>query len=114
MKKTSFLLLLPLFAAIGLHAQDADGVYTKVDEAPSVTRSVSPDAQKGQAGLVAVICVIDEQGKVISTAISKSTNQVLDESALAAVKKWTFKPAKKDGKVVKVKVTIPLRFSAES
>lgn len=104
--------------ACSLRAQDADGVYTKVDENPSPTKTAKPAypaelRRDGVEGLVAVSVVIDENGDVISSKVAKSSNKAFDSFALDAINKWKFKPAKKDGKAVKVKVTIPFRFSID-
>lgn len=101
-----------------VRAQDADGVYTKVDENPSPTKTVKPAypselRRDGVEGLVAVSIVISETGDVVSSKVVKSSNKAFEQSALEAVDKWKFKPAKKDGKNVKVKVTIPFRFNIE-
>lgn len=109
-KKTILLSALVLACSVTLKAQTADEVFTKVDENPIPVRTVAPKAQNGEAGLVAVTCVIDEKGKVVSVKVSKSTNGALENSALEAVQNWSFKPAKKDGKAVKVRVTVPIRF----
>jgi len=115
MKSSSLLLTLVLaFAGLSLQAQTADDIHIKVDENPSVLRTVKPEAPQGESGLVAVQCVIDENGKVVSAVVSKSTNSALDSFALEAVAKWDFKPAKKDGKTVKTKVTIPFRFEGKA
>lgn len=92
-----------------------DTVYTKVDVNPVPIKTPPPeyptDARRmGLSGVVAVSIVIDEAGKITSAQVLKSSNPDFDASALAAVKKWTFKPGKKDGVAVKTKVTIPLRF----
>ena len=111
MTKKSLLLSALLFAAcLSLKAQTASDVYTKVDENPIPVRTVAPKPQGDATGLVAVLCIIDENGKVINATVSKSTNSQLDDSALDAVQRWSFKPAKKDGKAVKVRVTVPIRF----
>jgi len=101
-----------------LRAQDADGVYTKVDENPSPVKTAKPVypselRRDGIEGLVAVSVVIDETGDVISSKVAKSSNKAFESAALDAISKWKFKPAKKDGKTVKVKVTIPFRFSID-
>ena len=67
----------------------------------------------GISGVVAVSIVIDEKGLVATAKVAKSSNAEFEASALAAIKKWTFKPAKKDGVPVKVKVTVPIRFDLE-
>ncbi|MDX2186487.1 MAG: energy transducer TonB [Opitutaceae bacterium] len=95
-----------------------DTVYTQVDEKPVPLKTPPPrypDAMKreGVSGIVAVSIVIDEGGNVIKATVAKSTNPEFDSPAVEAVEKWKFKPAKKDGNAVKVKVTVPLRFTAE-
>lgn len=112
MTKSSILLSVLLVAgSLSLKAETPSDVFTKVDESPIPVRTVAPKAKPGEAGLVAVVCVIDENGKVVSAMVSKSTNVSLEESAVDAVQRWSFKPAMKDGKAVKVKVTVPIRFS---
>jgi protein TonB len=49
----------------------------------------------------------------MSSSVSKSSHPDFEKPALDAVKNWKFKPAKKDGNVVKVRVTVPLRFNVE-
>lgn len=95
-----------------------DTVYTKVDVNPVPTKTPPPEypseaKRMGHSGVVAVSIVIDEKGKVASAQVVKSSNPDFDAPALAAVKKWTFKPGKKDGVAVKTKVTVPLRFDLE-
>jgi protein TonB len=95
-----------------------DTVYTKVDVNPVPVRTPPPDypesmKRQGISGVVAVAIVIDETGVVTSAAVAKSTQSDFEAPALAAVKKWKFKPAKKDGTPVKIKVTVPIRFDLE-
>jgi protein TonB len=100
-------------------AQDAEGVYTKVDEKPAAIKTPAPEfpaylKQKGIPGLVSVTCVIDETGNVINAVATKSTRSEFEKPALEAIHNWKFKPAKKDGKPVKVRVVIPFRFTLEA
>jgi protein TonB len=67
----------------------------------------------GVSGVVMVSCTIDEKGDVQDVAIEKSSNVSLNTAAMAAVKKWKFKPAKVDGAPVAKKVTIPLKFTVD-
>ena len=99
-------------------AQDADGVYAKVDQNPIPLKTPEPKYptslnREGISGIVSVSCVIDEKGKVISAKATKSTRAEFEQPALDAVQNWVFKPAMKDGKPVKVRVTIPFRFNLE-
>jgi TonB family C-terminal domain len=112
------LLALVSFISLPFTALADDTIYTKVDENPVPVRTPPPrypDSLKreGVSGVVAVAIVIDETGSVINTAVSKSSHPDFERPALEAVSKWKFKPAKKDGAAVKVRVTLPLRFSIE-
>lgn len=119
----SFLRFFSLLTFIGLTSLPIsifadDTIYTKVDENPVPVKTPPPrypDSLKreGVSGVVAVTIVIDETGAVSSTAVAKSSHPDFEKPAMDAVAKWKFKPAKKDGAAVKVKVTLPLRFSVE-
>jgi len=117
--KYLYLLLIAIcISTLSLHAQDADGVYTKVDENPAPVKTSKPVypmqlKRDGTTGLVALTCVIDEKGEVLSVKVSRSSHPGFDNAAMEALQKWKFKPAKKDGKAVKVKVTIPFRFNLD-
>jgi periplasmic protein TonB len=99
-------------------AQADDTVHTKVDENPVPVKTPPPKypdslKREGVSGVVAVVLVIDEKGGIMSSTISKSSHPDFERPALEAVKNWKFKPAKKDGNPVKVRVTIPLRFNVD-
>lgn len=88
-------------------------------EPPVPVRTVAPeypDALKrdGAMGIVVVDCTVDEQGNVVNPQVEKSTNKGFDEAALSAVKKWKFKPAKRDGNPIAKKVSIPIKFVFDS
>lgn len=88
-------------------------------EPPVPVRTVAPDypdalRREGVSGLVMVKCSIDEQGNVTETVVEKSSNAAFEAPAMAAVKKWKFKPAKQDGTPVAIKVSIPIKFVFES
>jgi protein TonB len=96
----------------------APAVAQKV-EPPVPVRTASPDyppelRREGVSGLVMVKCSIDEQGNVTEAEIEKSSNAAFEKPAVAAVKKWKFKPAKQDGNPVAIKVSIPIKFVFES
>jgi len=116
MTKSSFLILAAALFVGGssLNAQNADTIYSKLDENPVPVRMISPQAVSGETGLVAIVCIVDEQGKVVEATVSKSTNAALELPALNAVQKWGFKPGKKDGKAVKSKIIVPVRFEDQA
>lgn len=88
-------------------------------EPPVPVRTVPPEypdelRREGVSGLVMVKCSIDQQGNVVETEVEKSSNPAFEKPAVAAVKKWKFKPAKQDGNPVAIKVSIPIKFVFES
>jgi periplasmic protein TonB len=87
-------------------------------EPPVPIRTVAPDVpasftRDGSAGLVTINFLVDDKGNVQEPTVVKSTHSILEEPALKAIKKWRFKPAKKDGEAVAVHVTIPMKFDSQ-
>jgi protein TonB len=54
----------------------------------------------GTRGDVIIDVTIDEQGHIVDTQIAQSLGHGVDETVLATVQTWTFKPATKDGVAV--------------
>ena len=105
------------FSAALLQAED-DTIHTKVDENPVPIKTPPPKypeslKREGVSGVVAVVIVIDEKGVIMSSSVSKASHPDFERPTLDAVKQWKFKPAKKEGAAVKVRVTVPLRFSMD-
>ncbi len=101
---------------VSAFAED-DGAITKFDKPPVPTKTPPPNypsSLKGVNGMVAVVVIIDEKGSVIDATVTKSSDPAFEDPSLDAIKRWKFKPAEKDGQAVKAKVTIPVRFNAES
>jgi protein TonB len=95
----------PVFGAEGL-------------EPPVPVRTVAPKfpeemRRNGSAGLVTVSCLIDEKGNVTEPKVVKSSNEAFSEPAIEALKKWKFKPAKRDGEAVSIRVNIPVQFNVD-
>jgi TonB family protein len=90
-----------------------------VDDPPKLLKSVEPNypaqaARFGKEGSVTVNALINESGNVIDTGILKGLkdDMGLEKAAEAAVRKWKFQPAKKDGVNVKVWKPIVITFKA--
>ncbi|MES2697976.1 MAG: energy transducer TonB [Verrucomicrobiota bacterium] len=112
MKKSLSFSLLALAISMPAFAQ------TKA-EPPVPVRTAAPDypdelRREGVSGLVMIKCEIDAQGNVTSAEVEKSSNAAFEKPAVAAVKKWKFKPAKQDGTPIAIKVSIPIKFVFES
>jgi len=70
--------------------------------------------QQGIEGRVVVRMLVDERGRVVKTYVAKTSGySSLDEAAVAAVKKYRFLPALKNGKPVKRWVEQEFLFKIE-
>jgi protein TonB len=70
------------------------------------------DAMRAKVqGLVYVEAVVLENGTVGDVRVVRSLEPGLDQKALEAARKWIFRPARKDGKPVPLRISIELRFS---
>ncbi|HYU31147.1 MAG TPA: energy transducer TonB [Thermoanaerobaculia bacterium] len=67
----------------------------------------------GTQGVVILEAVIDKQGHVRDVRILKRLNMGLDEEAVAAVKEWTFEPARMGGRPVSVYYTLTVNFQIQ-
>jgi periplasmic protein TonB len=62
-------------------------------------------------GTVIVEVLVKKDGTAGDVKVSKSSgHRSLDRAALEAVKKWIFKPGSENGRVVNMRVKIPVRF----
>lgn len=80
---------------------------------PKVIARVSPKLNEFEETLDGEVMVrvnLDETGNIVETFISHSTNKRLNQSALAAVSQWHFKPAIVDGEAVASKLMVPFHF----
>ena len=89
---------------------------TDLDRTPR-TRSQTPPAypfeakKDGRSGTVTVEFVVDETGAVLTPRITDSTDAVFNDSALRAIARWRFEPGRKDGRVVRFRMAVPVVFS---
>jgi TonB family protein len=92
--------------------------YVPNDTAPEAIKQVQPKypaaaSKDSIEGTVWLKVWIDEMGSVAELIVQKSDNEILNHSAIAAAKQWTFKPALMKGKPVAVWVSIPFRFKLQ-
>ena len=93
-------------------------VYKPTDGvlAPVLVKEVKPqytaDAMRARVqGVVTLECVVQPDGAIGEARVTKSLNPGLDQEAIKAVKQWRFKPGRKDGKPVPVRVTLEVTFT---
>ena len=133
MKKSLFFIIISmafLFMGVNADAQDtknADPRYLLLDEHPTfkggspndfavwVSQNVKyPKSAKeaGIEGTVKVHFVIDKKGKISEAHVCESVHPLLDKEAVKVIKKSPkWKPAKKDGRPVKVSYTMTVMFN---
>jgi protein TonB len=76
-----------------------------------VDAEFSEEARKAKfSGNVMVDLIVDENGNPSHIKVARGVGMGLDEKAVEAVRQYKFKPATKDGKPVKVEVTIDVNF----
>jgi protein TonB len=66
----------------------------------------------GINGSVTIEFIISTEGDVLQAQIVKSSHREFEQPALQAILKWKFKPGRRGGKVVNVRVSQPLEFNA--
>jgi protein TonB len=92
----------------------------EVDRPPRVLRAMPPqypfDArQKGIEGRIVLRFVVDSKGKVHEPQIVEAEPEgVFEEAALAALAKYRFRPAVKDGESVDCIVRLPIEFNLKT
>lgn len=91
----------------------------EVEEPPELVASVPPVyppalRRAGVEGRVVLVFVVDEQGQVQDARVERSTRPEFEGPALEAVRKWRFRPARKEGRPVRTYMRQPIRFSISS
>lgn len=61
-------------------------------------------------GEVVVDFVVDEEGYVHDPQVVRSSDRRFDASTLRAVSKWRFEPGKRNGKIVRYRMQLPVAF----
>lgn len=106
-----------IFLATALSAQttltcprETDGVTQ-----PRATYAPDPDyseeaRQEQLSGSLTVCVLVGTDGKVHDVQVTKALGHGLDEKAVAAVRQWTFEPARKNGEPIATHVPIEVSF----
>ena len=92
---------------------------SEVDKPPRVIRKFQPiypfaAKRQGVTGVVMIRCLLGRDGTASKFRILKSKPEgVFDDSGIAAVQKWRFKPGILNGHPVPTWVVIPLKFELD-
>jgi periplasmic protein TonB len=81
---------------------------TRFQSAPLYPHEAKKD---GRSGEVVVEFIVDESGRVHDARVVNSSDRVFEESALRAVTKWQFEPGRRDNKIVRFRMSVPIVFT---
>jgi TonB family protein len=116
-KLTMALLVLLVGGAAALRAQEAGPPYEVGGEVSRPENISSAGAAYTEAarrervsGIVLISAVINEKGNVTEPRVLKGLPLGLNETALAAVSQWKYKPAMRHGQPVPVKYMLAVKF----
>jgi len=104
---------------IKMNKNEASKIYAfkELDRAPEVIKTVKPEypeklKREEIEGSVFVEVSLDENGVPIMVKVIKSSGYPeMDSAATKAAKEMRFTPALKDGKAVRTKIIVPMRFT---
>jgi TonB family protein len=82
--------------------------FPMVKESPNFAIEL---VQKNLNQLVVVYAIIDAKGKLQQVSVKQTPDPQLNQAALAALQKWTFRPAEANGRPVSVKVLLGIPVS---
>ncbi len=88
----------------------------KGDALPEVLVQVPPVypqelRRKGLAGFAQVEFIVDRDGDVRDARVIRTNAPAFGDAALASVTQWKFKPGRKQGRPVNVRMTVPIIFN---
>ena len=86
---------------------------SEIDQKPRAifqSAPMYPSGMRSVEGVVHVIFIVDQTGKVTNPKVEKSTHREFEKPAIDAVKQWKFEPAVRAGQRVPCKMRIPIRF----
>ena len=100
-----------------MSARRTDG--TQTDAEPAKVFSPQPRYPPGLlaariTGTVKLLVRVNRDGRVTRASVHRSSGRAaLDQSALEAVRRWRFEPARRAGIAVRLDVIVPIRFSIQ-
>ena len=96
-----------------LAAPPKGSAFTPPVAITKVEPDYSPEAHAAKfEGSVQLSLMVDEHGLPQDIKVVRRVGMGLDEKAIEAVRKWTFRPGTKDGKPVAVRATVEVQFKS--
>lgn len=77
-----------------------------------MARPVYPEALRmsGTTGEVMLVFTVDTTGRVIDPKVVTTSHPLFSDRAVEAILQWRFSPAQKDGRLVKARLRLPVKF----
>ncbi|MFO8024373.1 energy transducer TonB [Thiohalophilus sp.] len=94
----------------------AANTFVQADSKPFAMHNPKPvfpisARRRGMEGTVILLVQVTAKGEVSSVSVSQSSGyRVLDNSAIRAVERWKFRPARRQDDAVSTSVEVPVRF----
>jgi periplasmic protein TonB len=95
----------------------SNGIYTPGGDVSAPVPIVTPEAEFSDEarrakyqGVCVISMIVDAQGNPQNPRVVRSLGMGLDEKALAAVMRYRFKPARRQGRPVPVLITVAVNF----
>ncbi|MBI2511880.1 MAG: energy transducer TonB [Opitutae bacterium] len=112
------LIALCLLGAVALAETPEEFPVNALDEPPRPKHQEPPIypfsmRRAGVEGRVTVEFIVNKEGRIADAFILKSNNPWFERPALDAIMKWTFTPAKKDGRPVFTRCQIDMPFTLQ-
>jgi len=88
---------------------------SQLDSTPRARSQMPPKypaeaAREGRSGEVWVEFVVIEDGTVRNPRVIRATDSVFVEATLRAIERWRFEPGRRDGRVVRFRMAVPVVF----
>lgn len=111
------MLLMGLYSSYCLVRRKAP-FWAEVDYEPEFVHRVVPTMpagmlEQGVSGRATIEFVVDVEGNVTEAKVWHASRPEFGEAALAAVRKWKFKPAIKRGRLKACRMRVPITFRGD-
>lgn len=94
---------------------DVSDLETRPEPVSQAAPSYPSELRKAKIeGLVTLIFILTEEGRVEEPRVENSTRIEFEKPALEAIRKWRFKPGLKEGRPVRTYIRVPMRFRVTS
>jgi len=106
----------PMFATVQAQSRiyrPGNGISLPVVVKEAKPQYTAAAMQAKIQGSVWMECVVNENGDITDVEVTRSLDKEygLDQAAIDASRQWKFKPGRKDGKPVAVRITIEMTFT---